>query len=82
MTFQDPVLKETSPDPSKKLRRANAFQNPWQRTTETVSQQVPQVRWQDSWQVFLQAKVQGLSPADHMTLGMHYVNHADFIHLF
>lgn len=45
----------------------------------TVSEQVPQVRLRDSWKIFLQAKVQGLSPADHITLGTHYV---DFKHLF
>ena len=40
----------------------------------TVSQQVPQVRRQGSWKIFLQAKFQGLTPADHITLGTHDVN--------
>lgn len=31
----------------------------------------PQARWQDSWKIFLQAEVQWLSPADHITLGTH-----------
>lgn len=40
----------------------------------TVSQQISPVRWQDTWNIFLQAKVQGRLPADHISLGIHYIN--------
>lgn len=76
--FQDPGFSETSPYLGTRARNRDV-QTPFESSDSglqkhTVSQQVPQVRWQDSWKKFLQAKVQGLSPADHITLGTHYMN--------